>query len=655
MFIHRSFAFASFLLMIVLGAAAGRPGIAWAGAGFQPVSPDDLKMTSEPLAPGAPAIILFRQVDRDDTRRFSREDDYFRIKILSEEGRKYANVEIPFLKGREDVVNVRARTIRPDGSIVEFAVQSFERELVKARGVKYLAKTFTLPDVQVGGIIEYFYTMEFKYKVLDSHWILSTELFTKKAQFSLSPYKGDYWVHSLRLSWRGLPLGAEPEEGPDHIYRMEASNIPAFQMEDYMPPPNELKARVDFIYEADRAERDQERYWKHVGQQWNEQLEKFIDKRKAMERAVAQTVSPSDRQELKLLKIYRRVQQIRNTSYELQKTEQEEKREKETLAYSVEDVWRRGYGNAIELTWLFLGLARAAGFEAYGCWVPDRSEYFFNPKMMQSAKLNSNVVLVKLNGKDLYLDPGVIFTPFGLLTWSETGVQGLRLDKDGGTWIQTTLPQASESQIGRVGKLELSESGDLEGKLTVTYTGLEAMYQRMEERHADEVARKRFLEEQVTLQIGMTASAELTNKPDWTSSETPLIAEFNLKIPGWASNAGRRVMIPAAIFTAAEKGLFEHANRVHPIYFSYPYEKADDVTIELPSGWQVSSVPPPQNQDVKALAYNMKVEQSPGILRLTRKLTIHVLLVQQKDYATLRDFFQVVRSSDEEQIVLQPG
>ena len=34
--------------------------------GFPPISPEDLKMTSEPKAPGAPAIILFREVDRDD-------------------------------------------------------------------------------------------------------------------------------------------------------------------------------------------------------------------------------------------------------------------------------------------------------------------------------------------------------------------------------------------------------------------------------------------------------------------------------------------------------------------------------------------------------------------------------------------------------------
>ena len=69
-----------------------------AAVGFQPVSPEELKMTSEPLAPGAPAIILFRQVDRDDTGRTAHEDNYVRIKILTEEGRKYGDIEIPFYK-----------------------------------------------------------------------------------------------------------------------------------------------------------------------------------------------------------------------------------------------------------------------------------------------------------------------------------------------------------------------------------------------------------------------------------------------------------------------------------------------------------------------------------------------------------------------------
>ena len=619
-------------------------------------------MKSEPLAPGAPAIILYRQVDRDDndhdTRgRTSHEEEYFRVKILTEEGRNYADVEIPFEKDYQNVVDVKARTIKPDGSIVNFDGKVFEKTLKKGRGVKYLAETFTLPDVQVGGIIEYSFRIDLSADWLfSSNWVLSNELFTKKAQFSLNPFPGDDVFKLFRApdSTRSASR-RRAAQGTDRIVRMEASNVPAFQTEDYMPPPSELMSRVDFIYESDLVEKDQAAFWKHFGKKRNGQLESFIGKRKAMEQAVAQIVSPSDTQEVKLRKIYDRVQQIRNTSFELEKTEQEEKRAKEKPPENVEEVWKRGYADGVHLTWLFLGLARAAGFEGYGCWVSDRRNYLFSPVTMQSAKLSSNVVLVKLNGKDLYFDPGGAFTPFGLLEWSETGVAGLRLDKDGGTWIQTTLPQASESRIERAGKLKLSDTGDLEGKLTVTYVGLEAMYHRVEERNADEVARKKYLEDQLKAQIEAGTEAELTNKPDWTSSETPLVAEFNLKILGWASNAGRRVVVPAAIFTAAEKGVFEHANRVHPIYFEYPHQKVDDVTVELPPGWQVSSVPAAQNQDGHVVAYTLKVDQSPGTLRLTRKLTIDLLMLEQKYYAPLRNFFQVVRTGDGEQIVLQPG
>lgn len=628
---------------------------AWAG--FLPVSPDELKMTSEPLAPGAPAIILYRQVDRDDNGETSHEYNYVRIKILTEEGRKWADIEIPFVQRSEAIVNIRARTIKPDGAITNFDGKIYEKTVVKAKGVKYLVKAFTLPDVQAGGIIEYYYTDDFRERALfDSHWILSDELFTKQAQFSLKPYKNTYGNNfRLRWTWHLLPVGAEPKLGPDGVVRMEARNISAFQTEDFMPPVNELKSRVDFIYEEGETEREPARYWKNVGKKRNDALEGFIGKRKAMEEAVSQIVSPSDPPEVKLRKIYDKVQSIRNTSYEIAKTEQEEKRSKEKIANNVEDVWKRGYGTGMQLTWLFLALARAAGFEAYGCWVSSRQQYFFTSATMESDKLNSNVVLVKLNGKDLYFDPGAAFTPFGMLTWPETATPGLRLDKDGGTWIQTTLPAGADSMITRNAKLKLSATGDLEGKVTITYTGLEAMYNRLENRNTDEIERKKFLEDQVKEMVAAASELDLTNKPDWSTAEPPLVAEFNLKIPGWASNAGRRAMLPVGIFTSAEKRVFEHAQRVHPIYFEYPYAKADDVTIELPAGWQVSSLPAAQDKDARALTYNMKVENNNGALHLTRKLNVDIVMLDQKYYAALRGCFQIVRTGDDEQIVLQPG
>jgi hypothetical protein len=642
---------------LVLAVGGYRPARVLAGDGFPPISPEELKMTSEPLAPGVPAIILYRQVDRDDNVHTPHEDNHIRIKILTEEGRKYADLEIPYVKGGYDISSVRARTIRPDGSVVEFDGKVFEKPIEKSRELKYMAKTLTLPDVQVGCIIEYSYTYDFKeYSLYDSHWILSQELFTRDAKFSLKPYTSDFPSYTVRWSWRDLPPGTgQPQQTGDHVVRLEAHNIPAFQTEDFMPPEDELKSRVDFIYSDELFEPNPDRYWKKVGKQLNGQVEGFVGKKKAMEDAVAKIVSPNDPPEVKLRKIYDRVQQLRNTSYEVQKTQQELLRDKEKEPANVEEVLQRGYANGRNLTWLFLGLVRAAGFEAYGVYVSDRSHYFFSAKLMDRNRLNANVVLVKVNGKDMYFDPGAAFTPFGLLEWPETGVTGLRLDKDGGTWIESTLPQSSESQIERKARLKLSDTGDLEGNLTVTFTGLEAMNRRVEERHSDETERKKYLEDEVKGYVPVAAELELTNQPDWKSSSPPLVAEFTLKISGWVAGAGRRALMPVGIFSNAERGIFEHSNRVHPIYFAFPFEEVDDVTIDLPDGWQAQSLPQPRNQDGHVVAYIANAEKDAKSLHLSRKLRVDVLFLEPKYYAALRNFFQVVRSGDEEQIVLQPG
>jgi Domain of Unknown Function with PDB structure (DUF3857) len=647
--------FPDLVSLLVVFITALVPNAAWA-VGFQAVSPDELKMTSEPKAPGAPALILFREVDRDDRGQTAHEDVYFRIKILTEEGRKYADLEIPFFKEEGNVVKLHARTIEPDGTIVNFSGKAFDKMIVKARGVKYMAKTFTLPDVQVGSILEYYYTTDLSEKfIFNSRWILSNELFTKNARFSLKPYTSSYVPVNVRWTWNLLPPGtAQPAEAPNHVINLEVSDVPAFQTEDYMPPENELKSRVDFIYSEEGFEKDPDKYWRNLGKKRNDQLESFVGKRKAMEQAVAEIVSPGDSPEVKLQKIYARVQQIRNTSYELQKSEQELKRDKEKDPGNVEAIWKKQYGNGEELTWLFLALARAAGFEASGMWLADRSNYFFIPQTMDGRRLDANVVVVKLNGKDVFFDPGAAFTPFGMLPWMETAVRGLKLDKDGGTWVETSLPTSADSGIQRKAELKLTETGDLEGKLTVTYTGLEAAQRRVEERLADDTQRKKLLEDEVRWAIPAACEVELTNQPDWKSSSS-LVAEYTLKVPGWVSGAGRRALLPVGLFGAPEKHLFDHADRVHPIYFEFPFQRADDVSIDLPLGWEITTVPEQQKLDAKAITYVLEAKNNKGTLHLNRVLNVDVLLLPTKNYANLRKIFQVVRTGDEEQIILQPG
>jgi len=181
------------------------------------------------------------------------------------------------------------------------------------------------------------------------------------------------------------------------------------------------------------------------------------------------------------------------------------------------------------------------------------------------------------------------------------------------------------------------------------------MYLRQKARNDDDVARRKVLEKAMTSQIEGAAQADLTNKPDWTNSEIPLVAEFNLKIPDFLVNAGSRAVIPAALFTSAEKTVFVHANRVHPIYIEYLYEKIDDITLELPDGWRSGSLPPALDLGPKGLHYTFKAEQGQGTVHLTRNLTIGFMSLEQKYYPSLRSLFQSIRSGDGEQIVLQSG
>jgi hypothetical protein len=618
---------------------------------WQPISPEELKMTSEPKAPGAPAILLYRQVDRDDNG--PSESNYERIKILTEEGRKFADVEITFEKSKESIRAIQARTIRPDGSIVVFNGTVYEKPIVQARGVKLLAKTFTMPDVQIGSIVEYRYRHEFERGyVFNSHWILSHDLFTKYGKFSLEPYRR----YTVVYSWpAGLPPEtAAPKQERGKI-RLETRDVPAFVTEEYMPPEIELKYRVDFIYRSDSDidEKDPEVFWRKYGKMANAHVEQFIDKRRAMADAVSQIVAPGDTPEVKLHKIYERTQRIRNLGYERQKSAEETDRENLKEDRNAEDVWTHGYGDGNQIAWLFLALVRAAGIQADPVIVSTRDTHFFNARVMNPAELNSNVVVVTLDGKQLYLDPGIALAPFGALPWSETAVVGLRLDKNGGSWVTMPLPGATDSRIERTAQLRLTTEGTLEGKLTVTYTGQEALWRRHEEMNEDDADRMEFLERQIEANIPSGVEVELSNQPDWGSASSTLVAEYKLKVPGWAAAAGQRALLPVGLFGAHEKSTFVHTTRIQPLYFSFPHQTVDDVTIGLPENWRVSSVPKPRKDDRTSLVYSISSEGKNGSsLLLHREVSVNLTLVNVKFFGAVHDFFQTVRAGDEEQVIL---
>ena len=148
------------LLLLPAGAAAQTFDPGWV-----PIDPDDLKLTDNPLEPGGQAMVLDVWDEVDNKR--STESVHVRIKVLREEGRRYADIEIPFVEKYEVVEDLRARTVSADGQIQWFDGQVFETDIVRAKRYKLHAKTLTLPGVQVGSVVEYAYRLHWKEKVPD--------------------------------------------------------------------------------------------------------------------------------------------------------------------------------------------------------------------------------------------------------------------------------------------------------------------------------------------------------------------------------------------------------------------------------------------------------------------------------------------------------
>jgi hypothetical protein len=108
------------------------------------------------------------------------------------------------------------------------------------------------------------------------------------------------------------------------------------------------------------------------------------------------------------------------------------------------------------------------------------------------------------------------------------------------------------------------------------------------------------------------------------------------------------------VFGAVEDRTFEHQTRMQPIYFEFPFQYSDDIAIEIPSSRHINSLPKARNLDFKTYSYDLAAEEKEGTLHLKRDISVALLLVNVKYYDQMRQFFQSVRTADEEQIVIAP-
>jgi len=647
------------------GLPAGPPASAQEIPNLPALTPADLQMTDNVKQPGALAMILCFAVETDNTK--STETRSMRIKIFKEEGKKYANVEIPYVEKFSEVQGIEARTISPDGKVTPFTDQIFDWEIVKAKKFRYRAKVLVLPNVQAGSLIEYTYKVHYKEKIPDGYqhpehyifergftypaaeWDVQRELYLKHGHFVLIPVRG---AHVAEFT-RALKTDREVQRLSDGRLLFEIDDVQAFEEEEYAYPEENLKGTMNLYYEVGFF--SPQNYWRGVANSLGKEYDSFIGgkKSKVLDAEVSRLLTPKGSDEASLRKLYVRAQQIRAMDYENSKTGKELKQEHLGENKNAEQVLQHGYGYGDDINLLFIAMARSAGFEANPLLLSSRRHAFFTEGFPNQHQLNSLVAMVIAGGKSYILDPQSPYCPFELLPWSLTDAGGMLASFTKPGRMTTPMPESNQAVLRTVGNLKLNEEGTLRGRLTASYEGQEALAERQWAIGEDDVKRREHLEAAMKSKLRMEATVKLLSVDGWEKTGEPLKIEYEIEVPGYATPAGQRFVFSLGVLHVMDKNPFSSPRRTHEVYFEFPSESYEEIAIELPPGIQVEGLPVNDKVDAGAVTYQLVAKSDGSVLRITRSRRIGVFSVSVREYQNLRKYFENVLTEDSRQVTIR--
>jgi len=629
---------------------------------------EELSMTSQPEVPGAAAVYLFREeTTEDDLHMFS---TYVRLKVLTERGKEYANVELSFAHltdgGSTAIDNIQGRTIHPDGTIIPFTGKPYEKLVEKTQGVRVMAKVFTLPDVEVGSIIEYRYKLRLGDNwVMAPQWYIQSSLYTRKAHYYWKPTNklltsgedGGQLVDAI--SWaKILPAGTDLKQtelparafaNPQSTFDLNVHDIPPAPEEDYMPPISSFTYRVLFYYSPYR---NGDEYWKNESKQWARSRDKLIGPGPVVTAAVHDLVLPTDSQDQKLRKIYSAVMKLENTNYTREHSSTEEKSQGLKDVRTTDDIWTRKRGNKDQIAALFVAMARAAGMKAYLAVVTSRDRSLFFRAYLSMSQLDDDIAIVNVDSKEQFFDPGSRFCPYQHLEWKHSQTSGLRQTDAGAGLVVTPGETYLYSKTIRIADLTMDEHGEVSGILKMTYSGSPGLHWRQRALTGDDESLKRELRTNVERLMPAGADIKVTSIEKLEDYEQPLVVNLSFK-GNLGSATGKRLLIPADIFEANEKPAFPHEKRDVPVYFSYSRTNQDAVRIKFPPSLKIESLPASSKEGFQKFAvYTLNSESTPNSFTIRRDYFLAEIIFKTDEYRDLRSFYSKIENKDQETVVL---
>lgn len=313
----------------------------------------------------------------------------------------------------------------------------------------------------------------------------------------------------------------------------------------------------------------------------------------------------------------------------------------------VRKAYKEKTGNSADINLMLTAMLRNAGLTANPVLVSTRSNGIalfpnrtaFN-YVIAAVETPNGIILLDATSK--YSSPNIL--PFRALNW-----QGRLIRKDGTSEAIDLMPKKASNDNVFI-NYEIDAEGKVNGKVRRQCTDYNAMSYRNEvDGIKEDVYLEKLENENNKIEI---SDYSRTNEKEIL---LPTIESYSFKGDNLTEVIGGKIYINPMLFYTNTENSFKQEVREYPVDFGFPFVDKFNITIKIPEGFAVETLPAPA---VLAMEDNLgtfkfNIAQNENSLQLSILHQINEAIVSVEKYEMLKEYYQKMIAKETEKIVLK--
>jgi len=643
------------------------------------VTIDELKQKVCPSDTSTAAVYLFNigksHFDYDYDEGFQVVTEIStKIKIYKKEGYDYANYAVAYYvggNGNEKVSFSKAITYNLVNGKIEKTKLSGDSTFDEKVNSDYKRKKITMPNVKEGSIIEY--KIEIKSPYI---WNFPEWEFQKRIPVNYSAYTTsipEYYIYNVHLKGFLSPSTVKEEKYRkiQYTYKTNAMpggnnshgservnselnfneksakytlvNVPALIEEQYTNNIDNYRSTLIHELSGKRLPNQPDENfttnWEnvtqkiYVSQNFGDELKKTGYFEKDIDALISGVTSQQERIGI----IFNYVKSTMNWN--------------ESSRYFCTDGVKKAYqdkkGNSAEINLMLTAMLRYAGIEANPVLVSTRSngisifpsQSAFN-YVISGVELTNQVVLLDATSK--FSLPDIL--PLRALNWT-----GRIIRKNGSSAAIDLMPKSNSKEVITI-MGSINSEGIVAGKIRDQYFDYNAFLFRVRNSN---IAKESYVEKIEKAHQGLEiGDYEVQNVSDLSK---PIIENYAFTANNSVEIIGDKMYFSPFLFLATTENPFKQETRQFPIDFVYPTQEKYNISITIPDGYAVETLPQSKAlsmpDDLSSLKYN--ISSNGNQVQIMYTLDSNQAIISNEYYETLKNFYKEIVNKQTEKIVLK--